>query len=85
MNSAQILDLIALASGSVLLLVSTGYANNRAMNRARWRTILSVSGAVLMLLGLGARYVASPDTSQGICSSEHCYHGARWPPKVASR
>jgi hypothetical protein len=85
MNSAHILDLIALASGSVLLLASTGYANNRAMNRARWRTVLSVSGAVLMVIGLGARFVASPDISHGVCRSEHCYHGARWPPKVASR
>jgi hypothetical protein len=85
MNSAQILDLIALLSGSVLLLVSTGYANDRAMNRARWRTILCVSGAVLMLIGLGARYVTSPDMSQGVCRSGHCYHGAPWPPKVASR
>jgi hypothetical protein len=85
MNSAQTVDLIAVACGSVLLLASTGYTNNRAMNRARWRTVLSVSGAVLMLIGLGARYIASPDTSQGVCSSEHCYHGARWPPKDTSR
>jgi hypothetical protein len=103
MTVADIPGLVAIVSGSILLLVSTGIRADseslarieRTRSRDRWRAALSLFGLVLLLTGLGVRYVESALKTEPCLRPDkpfaeallhpRCYHGAPWPPKATSR